>query len=132
MVVKGSDPSTASRLVRPQSSAQTTNVGTAAPAPSSATPAQVARTTDTFGEPGTRGRAVIGTEPTSSTTLPQRGGLKAHALRANPEVAGSAWHQKASLPSVPPGALRGGGQVVVVDGERFSPADIAQLLAFAA
>ncbi len=54
---------------------------------------------------------------------PQAGGVKAHAVR----FAALPWFQRVSLPELPI-LLQGKGDVVVVDGERFSQSDIAALL----
>ncbi len=64
-------------------------------------------------------------------------GVKAHALRLDPGAATkTAWFQKATLPSLPPslltGTLKGKGDAVVVDGERFTASDVAALLLLAA
>jgi hypothetical protein len=58
-------------------------------------------------------------------------GLKLHAVRADP-TASLPWFSRASLPPSPPLVLQGTGQTVVVDGEPFSPADVAALLRLAA
>lgn len=55
-------------------------------------------------------------------------GVKAHALRA---TGGVAWHASVQLPT-PPVVLLGRGEPVVVDGERFTQADIAELVKLAA
>jgi hypothetical protein len=58
-------------------------------------------------------------------------GMKVHAMRADP-TASLPWFSRANLPPPPPSTLEGTGQDVVVDGERFSPADVAALLRLAA
>ena len=58
-----------------------------------------------------------------SESGPASSSVKAHAVRF-PAVP---WFQRVSLP-LPPAVLLGGGDVVVVDGERFSQGDVAALL----
>jgi hypothetical protein len=58
-------------------------------------------------------------------------GMKLHAVRADPKGA-LPWFAQANLPPAPGSTLGVGGQLVVVDGEPFSPADIAALLTLAA
>lgn len=58
-------------------------------------------------------------------------GLKLHAVRADPR-ASLPWFSRATLPPTPPLMLQGTGQTVVIDGERFSPGDVAALLRLAA
>lgn len=53
------------------------------------------------------------------------GGLRLHTLRASPDAA-LPWFSRVTAPLAAP--LKGTGADVVVDGERFSPADIASLL----
>lgn len=60
------------------------------------------------------------------------GSVKAHQVRfATP--ASLPWHQRAELPAIPAARLPAStGADVVVDGERFTAADVAALLALAA
>ena len=70
-------------------------------------------------------KRVVGSTSTASTAST---GVKAHALRVN---GGGSWHAQVQLPT-PPAVLVGRGEPVVVDGERFTQADIAELVKLAA
>ncbi len=79
--------------------------------------------------------AVVGGADTNAST-PKKGtftspGFKVHTMRAAPTAA-LPWFAQARLPPIPASSLDAGGQVVVVDGERFAPRDIAELLTLAA
>jgi hypothetical protein len=61
------------------------------------------------------------------------GSVKAHQVRFTAPPASLAWHQRAELPAPMASRLPAGtGADVVVDGERFSAADVATLLSLAA
>jgi hypothetical protein len=70
--------------------------------------------------------------PPSSLTSTSGRAQRPHALRLDPSSS-LPWHQRASLPPLPPafptGAATGAAADVVVQGERFSPRDVAAMLA---
>ncbi len=132
---------TASQQASPHAFQQVVQQVIAAGVPASEVKRFVAEHQDVFGA-GAHDQAKKAAEAlfdqTSPRLLPssQTGaGVKAHALRLDP---GSAlpWFQKATLPTLPSstllGALKGKGDVVVVDGERFSASDVAALMQLAA
>ena len=67
-------------------------------------------------------QAAVPPEPTT--------GVKAHAVRFQTTTGAVPWFQRASVLALPQPAivLHGKGDVVVVDGERFSHSDLAALL----
>jgi hypothetical protein len=75
--------------------------------------------------------AVVGGDTDRKKAPLTSSGLKLHAVRADP-TSSLPWFARATLPPTPPLQLQGTGQPVVIDGERFSPGDVAGLLRLAA
>ncbi|HEY1099730.1 MAG TPA: hypothetical protein VGF99_12425 [Myxococcota bacterium] len=78
---------------------------------------------DGFVAASTNSLAQLTPAPSSTTSS---GGLRAHELRFASTTATTPWFK--GIEAVLPPPLSSTGAVVVVDGERFSPADIAELL----
>jgi hypothetical protein len=75
--------------------------------------------------------AAVGGESTAKKAQLTSPGMKVHAMRADPKGA-LPWFSQASLPPAPQSVLGVGGAAVVVDGEHFAPADVADLMRLAA